>query len=103
MDGSRRGAPAILPAGLGGSVKQSNSLSPATRRCSFPLTAAPLHAASGRSRCAAADQHTVDLLGALKAVGNGVERGHGKDDKARASFSALGYNFLRRAISRHRK
>jgi|SRR5215471_8214559 len=102
MDGSRRGSgnPAGGPPG---SVKQSNPPSPATRRCGLVSTAAPLNAASGRSRCAAADQHTVDLLGALKAVGSAVERGYGKDNKARTSFAALGYNFLRRAIGWHRK
>jgi hypothetical protein len=42
-------------------------------------------------------------LGALKAVGGAVERGYGKGNKARASFTALGYNFLRRAIGRHTK
>jgi hypothetical protein len=42
-------------------------------------------------------------LGAFKAVGNAVERGHGKDNKARASFTALGYNFPCNAIGWHRK
>jgi hypothetical protein len=34
----------------------------------------------------------------LRPVGSAVERGFGKDNKTHASFPALGYNFLRRAI-----